>query len=160
MGQYPSIGRIVHYGIETQSGAGPVAWNAAIIVRVHNATCVNLKVFEDNYGTIPFKTSVCLGEGAGEWRWPPRVADVPVTEKEPARLVFLNGSQVYVPATVDCHYAARGALGIAGGFGVGREIAETGKPDGFLAFQGGHSFEEGDRYVSFCTGPVSPGDGS
>lgn len=56
-----------------------------------------------------------------------------------------------VPWQVDCHYAARGALGILRGVAVAFELGETGMPDGDpLAFNdaSGWAFHEGQRYVT------------
>lgn len=60
----PSIGRIVHY-----NDAGTI--RAAIITEVWSDDCVNLEVFGVYEDRI--KTSVVLGEGPCQWRWPPRV---------------------------------------------------------------------------------------
>lgn len=44
----------------------------AIVVRAWTETCLNLKVLTD--GPIDaWKTSVVMGDGPGEWRWPPRL---------------------------------------------------------------------------------------
>lgn len=64
--------------------------------------------------------------------------------KPPSVRVFLDDSPVVVPAQVDCHYAARGALGVGRGLAVAYEHA----PREPLAFEGGHRFEPGDRYVT------------
>ncbi len=67
--QSPSVGRIVHYYENCQ---GELEERAAIVVRVHNVTCVNLTVFDgEGYGRA--EISVCQGMGPGEWNWPPRV---------------------------------------------------------------------------------------
>ncbi len=67
--QKPSVGRIVHYYENCQ---GELEERAAIVVRVHNLTCVNLTVFDgEGYGRA--EISVCQGMGPGEWNWPPRV---------------------------------------------------------------------------------------
>lgn len=54
----PSVGRIVHYIVSPSenngSGIAP-----AIITRVWNDTCVNIRVFCDG-GTTPWQTSVLL----------------------------------------------------------------------------------------------------
>jgi len=72
----------------------------------------------------------------------------------PTCQVLLDGSPLMVPWTVDCHYAARGALGIPRGMAVARELEDTGQPDGApLAFLDGHEFREGERYVTVGFGP-------
>lgn len=67
-----------------------------------------------------------------------------MTPNAPSVRVFLDDSPVVVPARVDCHYAARGALGVARGLAVAYEHA----PREPLAFDGGHRFGAGDRYVT------------
>lgn len=59
-------------------------------------------------------------------------------------IVFLDGAAIVVPTRVDCHYAARGALGIARGLAVAYESA----PDEPLTFERDHEFVDGDRYVT------------
>ena len=64
----PTVGRIVLYcevdGIES----------AAIIVRVYNATCVNLRTFPDsNESHFQTRNLVVEGVSPGCWKWPPRV---------------------------------------------------------------------------------------
>lgn len=64
--------------------------------------------------------------------------------KEPRVLVFVDDTPVVVPTRVDCHYAARGALGVSRGLAVAYENA----PAEPLAFEHGHEFADGDRYVT------------
>lgn len=59
-------------------------------------------------------------------------------------VVYLDGQPLVVPRSVDCHWAARGALGLLRGVAVARE-AERGIR---LEFEQGHEFAQGDRYVS------------
>lgn len=68
----PAIGRIVHY--KHQNGE----LYPGIITRVHNETCINLKVFCD---TLPdeFRSSSTLGEGPYQWQWP--VIERPAEQK-------------------------------------------------------------------------------
>jgi hypothetical protein len=40
----------------------------AVVVKVHNATCVNLKVIDDGPGD-GWKTSVVQGDEPGKWNW-------------------------------------------------------------------------------------------
>lgn len=71
--QKPSVGRVVHY---KPSDSDPPRNNAevlpAVIVRVWSDTCVNLRVLNDQVYDF-WKTSSTLGDGAGQWTWPPRV---------------------------------------------------------------------------------------
>lgn len=50
--------------------------------------------------------------------------------------VFLNGQRLIVPERADCHWAARGALGLPRGMGVARES----DPAQLLEFEGGQVF--------------------
>ena len=64
----PTIGRIVHfYGDEDE----PIA---AVVVRVWDEECVNLRLLEDGPDT-PWMTSVPYHEDKREfsWSWPPLV---------------------------------------------------------------------------------------
>jgi hypothetical protein len=72
----PSVGRIVHY----RPAAPGAAVRPAIILKVHNDTCVNLDVFwgsepiteGDSQGRHP--TSVLFSETEPRsWFWPPKV---------------------------------------------------------------------------------------
>lgn len=64
----PTIGRIVHYNAED----GDIY--PAIILRVHNSTCVNLEVFGEPPCKYP--TSVKQGDEMSSWQWPPRDGEV------------------------------------------------------------------------------------
>jgi hypothetical protein len=72
--QAPTVGRIVLYRPgsfdppELQHNLPEVL--PAIITRVWSDTCVNLKVFTDGSAAVVSKTSVVLGDGAGQWSWP------------------------------------------------------------------------------------------
>lgn len=75
-GQVPTIGRIVLYKPTSTDAIHFRNWKdsevlPAIIVMVWDATCVNLKVF-DNGPTDALKTSVLLGDEPGQWNWPKR----------------------------------------------------------------------------------------
>lgn len=88
MSQQPaSIGRIVHVRVGGEDDS-PVL-RPAIIVRVWGDTCVNAIVHldgrnDDVYGRLDGEcgrhvevgtvwcTSISLGEGVGNWRWPAR----------------------------------------------------------------------------------------
>lgn len=59
-------------------------------------------------------------------------------------VVYLDGQPLVVPDRVDCHWAARGALGLQRGVAVAREEERATR----LEFESGHEFAEGDRYVS------------
>lgn len=59
-------------------------------------------------------------------------------------VIYLDGKPLVVPRNVDCHWAARGALGLLRGVAVAREE----EPSTRLEFTMGHEFTEGDRYVS------------
>ncbi len=64
--QKPSKGRIVLY-TDADGDTAP-----AIITAVHNATCVNLRVFTDDSEPPAHLTSVGMGspEEKGFWCWP------------------------------------------------------------------------------------------
>ena len=71
----PTIGRIVIY--KYHDNEKPSAFTAdecaAVIVRVHSDTCVNLRLIEDAHAAPPLKTSVVLGTQPTTWHWPERV---------------------------------------------------------------------------------------
>lgn len=70
----PSIGRVVHYQAHgSPNGQHKSEPRAAIITRVHNATCVDLCVL--NPTGLFFNSSCVEGspEAPGTWYWPPRV---------------------------------------------------------------------------------------
>lgn len=58
--QVPTVGRIVNYN-------DSVRIQPAIITYVHNATCVNLKVFDAYLNNF---NSVIQGDQVGNWNWP------------------------------------------------------------------------------------------
>lgn len=65
----PTIGRIVHY-IDNEGNTLP-----AIVVKVHNRTCVDLQVFKQSTDGSYLATSVCedpTDSRACTWRWPLR----------------------------------------------------------------------------------------
>lgn len=77
--QKPTVGRIVHYKVSAHDSLA-VKSNGirqedilpAVIVRVWNDAGVNIKILCD--GPIDcWKTSVTMGDGEGQWSWPPRV---------------------------------------------------------------------------------------
>lgn len=72
----PTIGRIVHYVLtshDQEHGCGSAgATVAAVVVAVHNSTCVNLRLFTDGPGALPHRRSVCQGTAPGSWSWPPQ----------------------------------------------------------------------------------------
>lgn len=57
--------------------------------------------------------------------------------------IWVNGRMVFVPASVDCNWAARGALGAPRGIGIAFER----EPLYALDFQGGCSFAQDARYI-------------
>ena len=59
----PTVGRIVHF----MDGGQPLP---AIITKVHNDTCVNLRVFYDTNRNGAWKSSVMQGTGDSSWAWP------------------------------------------------------------------------------------------
>ncbi len=71
----PTIGRIVHFYLDrSDEHDDPIS---SIITKVHNDTCVNLRLFydDDEHAHTEHVTSVTpryKGEGWG-WEWPPRV---------------------------------------------------------------------------------------
>jgi len=79
-GQVTSVGRIVHYCLD--SGPHKGESRPALVVRVWAADLVNLQVFSDSNadGTsndclpVPlWKTSIKQGDTPGTWHWPERV---------------------------------------------------------------------------------------
>jgi hypothetical protein len=70
----PSVGRIVlfHFQASDANLNNGLLVAPAIITAVWSDTCVNLKVLADNPHD-QWKTSMSLGEGPGQWSWPPRV---------------------------------------------------------------------------------------
>jgi hypothetical protein len=69
--QTPTVGRIVHYQSYGSPGGEYVSEpRAAIITKVHNATCVDLCVL--NPEGMFFNRSVVQGITGGKWNWPPR----------------------------------------------------------------------------------------
>jgi len=72
----PSIGRIVIFHVKEMEGdINNGALEApAMILRVWNDTCVNLRVFFDGDGCLTeFKSSATNGSEPGQWSWPERV---------------------------------------------------------------------------------------
>lgn len=59
--------------------------------------------------------------------------------------VYVNGDAVRVPEHVDCHFAARGALGLPRKTTVVLEKT----PKAALSFRDGYTFTEGQRFVYF-----------
>ena len=73
--------------------------------------------------------------------------------------VWLNGAPLVVPQTVDCLFAARGALGLPRGMAVAYEDGTTGKAsDNTPTFKGGYTFSTDERFVVLCTGNCTPAD--
>jgi len=85
----PSIGRVIHVNINDNADQEPI-WRPAVVTQAWSDTCVSCTVTldpaNDAYrdpaaaGLVvsPDKffasgSSLPLGEGPGEWRWPPRV---------------------------------------------------------------------------------------
>jgi hypothetical protein len=64
----PTVGRIVHYDSPLFEEEKILP---AMIIDVHNETCVNLQVFNGTGST--FETSVFMGDSKGQWHWPPKV---------------------------------------------------------------------------------------
>ncbi len=65
----------------------------AIIVAVHNVTCVNLKVFQDGNGSDIWVRSAIQGDQEGQWNWPviePQVCKPLVADNYDSRIG--NGS--------------------------------------------------------------------
>lgn len=70
----PSIGRIVHYYPQESDRFGVMGKPiSAIVVAVHSAECVNLRLFPDCHDS-PWVSSVSRDENNVEfsWSWPPR----------------------------------------------------------------------------------------
>jgi hypothetical protein len=65
-------------------------------------------------------------------------------KKSKSVTVYLDGAPLCVPRRTDCHWGARGALGIA----RGTAVAHEGSPDKPLLFLNGHTFTNGERYVT------------
>ena len=70
----PSIGRIVRF-----RSFGAAEEQAAVIVRVHSDTCVNLRVLSDSSGDLPYvpscpaAESLAVGDSSSARRsWPER----------------------------------------------------------------------------------------
>jgi hypothetical protein len=57
--------------------------------------------------------------------------------------VFLDDEPLVVPRHVDCHWAARGALGLR----TYEPVAAEDHPEQALTFEGGYSFRSGERFV-------------
>lgn len=76
MGEFPTIGRIVHYfptpGDSDQPWAshGPEVPVTAVVVRVWSDECVNLRLLVDGDGT-PWVTSVAFSDAPepSTWNW-------------------------------------------------------------------------------------------
>lgn len=67
---FPTVGRIVYYkSYGTPGGEYPSVDRAAIITQVHNATCVDLCVFNPT-GQF-FNQRVTQGLNPGQWDWMP-----------------------------------------------------------------------------------------
>jgi hypothetical protein len=80
--QNPTVGRVVHYrprpsDFLDKDRAQKGQPFPAVVTHVWGDTTVNLSIGQD--GTFPLlanaliQTSVTLGDGEGEWSWPPRV---------------------------------------------------------------------------------------
>lgn len=76
--QKPTVGRIVHYRSDRPQDPKGQPY-PAVITHVWSDECVNLHVLGD--GSFPLvrqtpphamPTSVTLGDGPGQWSWPPR----------------------------------------------------------------------------------------
>lgn len=66
----PTVGRIVYYmKYGTPGGEFKSEVSAAIITKVHNATCVDLCVI--NPTGFFFNQSVVQGDQGGQWNWMP-----------------------------------------------------------------------------------------
>lgn len=64
----PTVGRMVYYkSYGSPKGEYKSEDRAAVITKVHNATCVDLCVF--NPTGLFFNTSVVQGSDAGQWDW-------------------------------------------------------------------------------------------
>lgn len=76
----PTIGRIVHYNVAATDrylrGSESDKVLPAVIVRVHDSTCVNLRVEPDREGYTVWRERVMLGTGPGQWCWPVRVEEL------------------------------------------------------------------------------------
>ena len=72
----PSVGRIVHYGVD--DGTGSIVMRAAIIVYVfgpNKVGMVNLSVFQDGPMPPHWATSVPYGFGHNQWHYPAHVVE-------------------------------------------------------------------------------------
>lgn len=66
----PTVGRIVYYkSYGSPGGEHKSEDRAAIITKVHNASCIDLCVF--NPTGLFFNTSVVQGDTGGTWDWMP-----------------------------------------------------------------------------------------
>jgi hypothetical protein len=86
----PSVGRIVHY--QTQAGNTL----PAMIVKVHNDTCVNLHVFQDSNEPGRWMTSVVQGTGPITWAWPVITPEKTPVPEAPAAVAQADGAGVCV----------------------------------------------------------------
>jgi hypothetical protein len=76
----PTVGRIVHYHLNTGEEEAETQVIAAIVTRVINATTVSLRLFQDCDSTSPnfIGEHILLskqGSDNGEWNWPPKVEE-------------------------------------------------------------------------------------
>lgn len=73
--QMPTVGRIVHYWLPADSAGSRLNCVAAVITRVWNSECVNLKVIPDSNGPGAWLTSIVRSGTPmrGCWSWPERV---------------------------------------------------------------------------------------
>ena len=75
----PTVGRIVHFRTYSNDEVEP-----AIITKVHNDTCVNLRIFSDSQPhNDEFRISVTQGDSRGQWNWPPRTEEKPAPAQVP-----------------------------------------------------------------------------
>ena len=66
----PTVGRMVYYkSYGTPGGEFPSIDRAAVITAVHNATCIDICVF--NPTGLFFNQRVTQGEKPGQWDWMP-----------------------------------------------------------------------------------------
>ena len=71
-------------------------------------------------------------------------------------MVFLDGLPLCVPAKATTHWEARGIFGIARGRAVCRAQHDDTPIQPPLWFKEGHTFVEGERYVSVDFEPGAP----
>lgn len=78
--QKPSVGRIVHYGVQTYpnlpgGGRGEIEAWAAIVTWVNHDGSVNLRVFHPYTDKDLLRLAVAFSEtlATEHWSWPPRV---------------------------------------------------------------------------------------